>query len=45
MQADEKIQLIVVGESSVGKTSILFKYDIYFLILIIIFLKIFQLYK
>ena len=31
MQADEKIQLIVVGESSVGKTSILFKYNINFL--------------
>jgi hypothetical protein len=44
MQADEKIQLIVVGESSVGKTSILFKYDIYFLIIIFILHKILQLY-
>ncbi len=26
MRFDEKIQLIIVGESSVGKTSLLYKY-------------------
>jgi len=27
MQFDEKIQLIIVGESTVGKTSLLYKYS------------------
>jgi GTPase SAR1 family protein len=31
MKFDEKIQLIIVGESSVGKTSLLYKYSIFYL--------------